>query len=121
MAALGLVHDVGGDEECGAAVGGEAVEELPQVAAEYGVQADGRFVEDEEFRGAEEGDGQGDAAALPAGEVAGQVAGVPGEVDLLDGAAHAFPALGPGGAAGAQHRGEVVEVLADGEVVVDRG
>ena len=86
VAALGLVHDVGGDEEGGAAVGGDGVEEVPQVAAQDGVEADGRFVEDEEFGGAEQGDGEGDAAALAAGEVAGEGVGVGGEVDVGDGA-----------------------------------
>ncbi len=60
VAALGLVHDVGGDEEGGAAVGGDAVEEVPQVAAEDRVEADGGLVEDEQVRGAEQGDGQGE-------------------------------------------------------------
>ncbi len=58
MAALGLVHHVRGDEEGGAALLGEAVEELPEVAAEYGVQADGGFVEDQQLGRAEEGDGE---------------------------------------------------------------
>ena len=62
------------------------VEEVPQVAAQDGVEADGGFVEDEEFGGAEEGDGEGDAAALAAGEVAGEGVGVGGEVDVGDGA-----------------------------------
>lgn len=70
MAALGLVHDVGGDEERGAAFGGEGVEQLPQVAAQDRVEADGRFVQDEQVRGAEQGDGEGDTGALAAGEVA---------------------------------------------------
>ena len=52
------------------------MEEVPQVAAQDGVQADGGFVEDQEFGGAEEGDGEGDAAALAAGEVAGEGVGV---------------------------------------------
>ena len=82
MAALGLVHDVGGDEEGGAAGGGDVVEEVPEVAAQDRVEADRRFVEDEEFGGAEEGDREGDAAALAAGEVAGEGVGVAGEVDV---------------------------------------
>ncbi len=91
----------------------------PQVAAEDGVEADGGFVEDEEFRGAEQGDREGDPAALAAGEVAGEGVGVAGEVDVLDGAGDALAAAGAGGPAGVQDGGEVVEVLADGEVVVD--
>jgi hypothetical protein len=85
VAAFGLVHDVGGDQEGGAAFCGDGVEEVPQVTAEDGVQADRGFVEDQEFGGAEEGHGQGDAAALAAGEVAGQGIGVAGEVDVGDG------------------------------------
>lgn len=49
VAALGLVHDVRGDEKRGAALGGDGVEEVPQVAAQDGVEADGGFVEDQEF------------------------------------------------------------------------
>src|SRR5690606_25222993 len=85
VAAFGLVHDVGGDQQGRAAFGGDSVEELPEVAAQDGVEADGGFVEDEQFRGAEEGHGEGDAAALPAGEGAGEGVGVGGEVDVGDG------------------------------------
>ena len=98
-----------------------AVEEVPQVAAQDGVEADGGFVEDEEFGGAEEGDGEGDAAALAAGEVAGEGVGVGGEVDVGDGAGDVLVAAVGGGAAGVEDRGEVVEVLADRQVVVDGG
>ncbi len=121
MAALGLVHDVGGDEEGGAPVGGDGVEEVPQVAAEYGVEADRGFVQDEEFGGAEEGDGEGDAAALAAGEVAREGVGVGGEVHVGDGVGDVLVAALGGGAAGVEDRGEVVQVLADGQVVVDGG
>ncbi len=121
VAALGLVHDVGGDEDRGAAGGGDVVEEVPQVAAQDGVESDGGFVEDQELGGAEQGDGEGDAAALAAGEVAGEGAGAGGEVDVGDGAVHGVGAAGGGGPAGVEDRGEVVEVLADGEVVVDGG
>ena len=120
MAALGLVHDVGGDEERGAAVGGEAVEEVPQVAAQDGVEADGGFVEDEEFGGAEQGDGEGDAAALAAGEVAGEGVGVGGEVDVGDGAGDVSRRRSAARGR-VEDGGEVVEVLADGQVVVDGG
>ncbi|GDY75003.1 hypothetical protein SAV31267_044880 [Streptomyces avermitilis] len=121
MAALGLVHDMGGHEEGGAAVGRDGVEEGPQVAAQDGVQADRRFVEDEEFRGAEESDREGDAAALAAGEVAGEGVGVRDEVDVGDGAGDVRAAALGGGSARVEDRGEVVEVLADREVVVDGG
>ena len=47
VAALGLVHDVAGDEHRGAGVG-EPVEQRPQVAAQHRVEADGRLVEHEQ-------------------------------------------------------------------------
>ena len=121
VAAFGLVHDVGGDEERRAAGGGDGVEEVPQVAAQDGVEADGGFVEHQEFRGAEEGDGQGDAAALAAGEVAGEGVGVGGEVDVGDGAGDVLVAAVGCRAAGVEDRGEVVQVLAGRQVVVDGG
>lgn len=97
------------------------MEEVPQVAAQYGVEADGGFVEDQQVGGAEEGDGEGDAAALAAGEVSGEGVGAGGEVDVGDGAGDGFGAAVGGGAAGVEDGGEVVEVLPDGEVVVDGG
>jgi hypothetical protein len=121
VAALGFVHDVGGDQEGRAAFLGDGVEEVPQVPAQNRVEADGRFVEDEEFGGAEEGDGQGDAAALAAREVAGEGVGVGGEVDVRDGPGDVGVAAFGGGPARVEDRGEVVEVLADGQVVVDGG
>lgn len=121
VAALGLVHDVGGDEDRRAAGGGDVVEEVPQVAAQDGVEADGGFVEDQELGSAEQGDGEGDAAALAAGEVAGEGAGAAGEVDVGDGAGDGGGSAVGGGSAGVEDGGEVVEVLPDGEVVVDAG
>ena len=119
VAALGLVHDVRGDEDRRAALVGDAVEEVPQVAAQDGVEADGRFVEYEQFGCAEQGDGERDAAALAAGEPACEGVGVRGEVDVGDGAGDVFAAGVAAVAAGQQDGGEVVEVLADRQVVVD--
>lgn len=121
VAALGFVHDVRGDEDRRAALFGEAVEEVPEVAAQDGVEADGRFVEDEQFGCAEQGDGEGDAGALASGEPACEGVGVRGEVDVGDGAGDVFAAGLATAAAGFQYGGEVVEVLADRQVVVDGG
>ena len=121
MAALGLVHDVGGDQQGGAAVGGEGVEELPQVAAQDGVEADGGLVEDQQFRGAEERDREGDPAALAAGEVPGEGVGVGGEVHVGDGAFDVLVPVSGGGPAGVEDRREVGQVLSDRQVVVDGG
>ena len=50
---LGLVHDVARDEESGAA-GRELAEHPPEVAAENRVEADGRLVEHDQLRLADE-------------------------------------------------------------------
>src|SRR5690606_13698935 len=121
VAALRLVHHVGGDQQARVPLGGDAVEQLPEVAAQDRVEAGGRFVQDQEFRGAEEGDGQGDAAALSAGQVAREGVGVPGEVHVRDRAGDGVPAAVGGGAARVEDRGEVVQVLADRQVVVHGG
>ena len=62
VAAVGLVHDVAGDEDRGAAVG-EPVEQLPEVAAQHGVEADGRLVEHQQVGVAEQRDREADAAS----------------------------------------------------------
>src|SRR5690606_22273301 len=48
VAAVGLVHDVAGDQE-GAPGGGEVAEAAPQLFADDGVEPDGRLVEDQDF------------------------------------------------------------------------
>ena len=67
VGALRLVHDVARDEQRGAVVG-EAAEGRPEVAAEHGVETDGRLVEDEQLGLAEQRGGERDAGALAAGE-----------------------------------------------------
>lgn len=100
MAALGLVHDMRGDQQGRAASGGEGVEELPEVASEHGVQADRRLVQDEQLGRAEEGDREGDAAAPAAGEVADECVGVRGQGDVVEGPLDGSGAGGAGGPAG---------------------
>ena len=60
VAAGGLVHDVARHDERVPAFG-EVAEELPQVAAQHRVEADGRLVEDEQAGAADERGGEGDA------------------------------------------------------------
>ena len=69
VAALGLVHHVAGDEHRGAGVG-EPVEQRPEVAAQHRVEPDGRLVEDEQVRAAEQRDGEAGPRALAAAEPA---------------------------------------------------
>ena len=73
VAAVGLVHHVAGDQQRGA-VGGEVVEESPEVAPQQRVEPDRRLVEHEQLRFAQQGTGERDAGALAAGEPADDVA-----------------------------------------------
>ena len=68
VAALGLVHDVAGDEHRGAVVG-EPVEQRPEVAAQHRVEPDGRLVEDEQLGAAEQRDREAGPGALAAAEL----------------------------------------------------
>jgi len=47
---VGLVHDVAGDQQCRTALS-QLVELLPQIHAQYGIEADGGLVEYKEIRG----------------------------------------------------------------------
>ena len=57
VAALGLVHGVGGHEE-GLALAGQIEEQVPQRAAGDGVDARGRLVQEEDLRLVEQRAGQ---------------------------------------------------------------
>ena len=52
----------------------EPVEQLPELDAQHGVEADGRLVEHEQFGGAEQRGGERDPAALAARERADELA-----------------------------------------------
>ncbi len=79
-AVIGLVHDVAGDQQRGAAPG-EVVELLPQVDPQYGVEADGGFVEHQQVWVRHQRTGQRHPGALAAGEVAAQRSSVIVEAD----------------------------------------
>ena len=111
VATLGLVHHVARHEHGGPAVG-DPVEQLPQVAAQHRVQADGRLVEHQQVRRTQQGDGQAGAAALPAGQPADHLAAVVVEPDAGDRLVHPGPVH-------AEDTREEGEVLGDREVVVD--
>ncbi len=110
---LRLVHDVAGDED-GAARVRQAVEELPQVAAQHRVQAHRRLVEYEQVGVAEQGDSEAGTAALASREAPDHLVAVVTEGHRVDG-------LADRGAADAEDAGEEGEVLRDREVVVDAG
>ena len=113
VAALGLVHHVAGDDEA-AAVGGELVEEPPQVAPQHRVEADGGLVEHQHLGAGQQGDGEGDPAALAAREGVDDPVGLAGEVDLREAAAYVV-------GAGAEHPGEEAQVLGHRQVAVHAG
>ena len=111
IAAGGLVHDVARDEQGGSGIR-EPVEQLPELHAQHGVEADRRLVEHEQLRSSEQGGGERDPGALAARERADDAAGVRREVGLLDDA-------GDIRSRRAEHGAEVGDVLRHREVVVD--
>ena len=114
VAALGLVHDVAGHEDGGAAVG-ELVEQLPQVAAQHRVEADGRLVEHQQVglpssataRLARE---RWPPLSRPTTRVGVRRRGRPRRSPRSTSASRT-----------AEHAGEEAQVLGDGEVVVHAG
>ena len=73
MAALRLVHVVGGDED-GQAVLGEAVDLVPELAPRFRVDAGGRLVEEQKLRLVHDAGGEREALLPAAGERAGELA-----------------------------------------------
>ena len=116
MAALRLVHVVGGDEHGGSLVG-QAGDEVPELPPRQRVDAGGRLGEDEEGRPVEEGHGHGQALLPAAGEGPGQRLRLPAQAGALDHLAQARLAPGAGEPV---HAGEEAQVLAHGEVLVER-
>ena len=64
----GLVEVVGGEQDRGA-LGLEAADERPELAARLGVEPRGRLVEEEQLGPADDAEGDVDAATLPAREL----------------------------------------------------
>ena len=73
MAALGLVHVVGGDQH-GEAFAGEVVDHVPELAARLGVDAGGRLVEQQQLRLVQDAGGEREALLPAAGKLPGQLA-----------------------------------------------
>ena len=95
------------------ALRGQVLEGVPQVLAGEGVQPDGGLVEDEELGAGDQGAGQrrpvGLAAGVGAHAPVGQIGQTDDGQDLVDVAG-----------AGTGQRGKVAQILAGGEVLVDR-
>ena len=113
LAAGRLVHHVARDEQRRAA-GGELVEEVPEVAAQHRVEADGGLVEHEHLGLAEERRRERDARLLAAREPADETGG------RCRRGRRARSPRRRARARDAEHAREVVEVLAHREVGVDR-
>jgi hypothetical protein len=90
------------------------VKEAPEVAPQYGVEADGGFVEHEHVWSAEQGGGQRDSGLLAAGHGVDDLVGERSQGDRVDCLEHAR-------AGHAQDAREVAQVLARGQVGVDGG
>ena len=84
LAAVGLVHDVAGHQQRGAAAG-KSVELLPQIDPQHGVQADGRFVEDEQIGLTTSAQANETRVALAAGQIAAQGGSVISEANRVNG------------------------------------
>jgi hypothetical protein len=110
VASLRLVHHVARHEER-RACGGELVEELPELHAQHRVEPHGGLVEHQHLGPAEERRRKRHAPALPARER-------PGEALLEGPHLGALDRLVDVGCRGAEHPGEVPDVLPDREVVV---
>ena len=63
VAALGLVHEMGGDEDRHALIARQLDQQLPEAVARQGVDARGRLVEDEHLRFVDHGDRERQALA----------------------------------------------------------
>jgi hypothetical protein len=60
------------------------VEQLPEVPAQHGVEADPRLVENEQLRPVEQRRGEGDAGALASREAVDALPGLRSQVDLVE-------------------------------------
>ena len=72
VAALGFVHEVGGDEDRHAVLARQVDDQLPEVVARHRVHARGGFVEDQHVGAVEDGDGQLQALAYAQRQRVGQ-------------------------------------------------
>ena len=85
VAALGLVHVMGGDEH-GDALGGEAVNLVPEFAPRLGIDAGGRLVEQQQPRLGQDAGAEREPLLPAAGQLAGKLICAAGEPEPRDGA-----------------------------------
>src|SRR6266542_4186064 len=108
-------HDRGvvrGEDEGGPGLGVEPGQEVEDVRGGVGVEVRRRLVGQDELRLRHHGPGDGDALALPAGELIGPLLRLRGDADLVEPAPHARVALAP---ADVLQQQRVLDVLVRGE------
>mmetsp|Transcript_23364 Transcript_23364/g.55525 ORF Transcript_23364/g.55525 Transcript_23364/m.55525 type:complete len:246 (+) Transcript_23364:1539-2276(+) len=113
MAALGLVHVMRRDQHRDA-LAGEQMDLVPELAPRLGVDAGRGFVQQQQARPVQQAGGEREALLPAAGQRAGQLPLPAGQAQALQRAIHRVVTV--------RHReqpGDEVEVLADGEVVVE--
>ena len=113
MAALGLVHVVGGDEH-GDAFGGELVDLVPELAPRLGIDAGGRLVEQQQLRLRQDAGAERQPLLPAARQLAGELVGASREPEPPDGLGRRPPRVRH--AIDARHE---FEILADRQVVVE--
>ena len=112
---LELAQDVGGDED-GFALFAELAQDIHHFDTGSGVQAAGRFIQEEEVRVMDEDSGQAQALLHTAAEVSGQVVALLGEADQLEDFLNFF---GPMRALHLIAGAKEIEILDDEHILVD--
>ena len=83
VAALGLVHVVGGDQH-GEAVGGQRMDLVPEFAPRLGVDARGRLVEQQQLRARQRAGAERQPLLPAAGQIARELLLAAGQAEPLD-------------------------------------
>ena len=117
VAALGLVHEVSGDEQRHAVLTRELEHQLPELIACDRIHARGGLVQDEHVRPVHHGDGQRQALAHAKGQLLGQFVGDIGQPEARHHLGDAGFALRGGHLEDACVQ---VEVLAHGQLAIQR-
>ena len=113
VASLGFVHVVGGDEK-GQALGGEAVDVLPEIAPRLWIDPRRRLVEQEQFRLMDQAGGEGHALLPSAGKFSRQLLRTVREPEFLDAFLHQLRPVFH-----AVHARDKIEILGNGQVLVE--
>ena len=90
VAPLGLVHEVGGDEDRHLVAARQFHQQLPELVACHGIDARGRLVQDEQLGPVHHGHGQRQALAQAQGQALGQGFGLALQAKALQHFLHAL-------------------------------